>query len=210
MKSISRLIIAYLMLVSPLSHADFIVNGSFEDNTVNKGQWIWLNSGAVPGWEGSNIEIWREYSGVKAQHGNNFIELNAHGYNNGPWAIFQDISTQKGVSYYLSFFYRARTNNNEAFSVSFGDEKLVVSNPYKTYWSQFVHEFVAKSDTTRLTFISVSPTLSTVGNFIDNVTLFPLQNSIADVSEPQLKIGAFAFLILIALLYRRRSIKPVI
>lgn len=161
------LLLAVLFGVSPVCSASLIQNGSFEDNRVGNGQWAWFQSAAVPNWSGSNIEIWHNYQQLPAYEGVQFIELNAHGPNQGAWSIFQSFDTQIGQQYQLSFAYRARTSNQERFNVSVGDFSQLFSDHTRQAWSVFSGSFTATSTTSVLRFTSLNS--GTYGNFIDDV-----------------------------------------
>lgn len=188
-------------LLSPLAQANLITNGNFEDNHVAKGNWSWFTADQVNGWNGSNIEIWNNFSGVQAFDGNQFIELNAHGNNQGAWSIYQSFATVVGQRYQLSFAYRARASANEQFSVSVANLLQTVNNSDKKSWTMFSSSFVAQSTTSVLTFSSL--TNGTLGNFIDNV-------SVEGLRTPQLQavpVGTTAPLLALAaglLWWRRR------
>ena len=79
----------FLALAGTSAQATVIANGNFEDNVIGNNSWRWFGADQVNGWDGSNLEIWRGYAGVQAYSGQQFIELNAHGSNNGAWSIFQ-------------------------------------------------------------------------------------------------------------------------
>lgn len=189
-------------LLSPLAQANLITNGSFEDNSVSKGNWSWFTAAQVNGWEGSNIEIWNNFGGVTAYDGNQFIELNAHGNNQGAWSIYQPFATVVGQRYQLSFVYRARASANEQFKVSVANLLQTINNSDKKNWTMFSGSFIAQSTTSVLTFTSL--TNGTIGNFIDNVRVEGLRT-------PQLQsvpTGPLAPLMVLAaglLWWRRRS-----
>lgn len=174
---ISAPLLAVLVLASS-AHANLIVNGSFEDNAVNAGTWKAFNASQVNGWEGSRIEIWNGLNGVKAPDGKNHAELNADPFNGAIFTIYQDIATVVGKTYDVSFFYRARQNNNEAFAFSAGNLSLLLTDHTTNAWSKFQSSFVANSTVSRVNFSTVNN--STYGNFIDNVVV----TARASVNEP--------------------------
>ena len=70
-----------------------LVNGDFENPSVNPGGFLTINASTVPGWETSasdnKIEFWATgHSGVPSQNGNQHMELNA----NMQAKVFQNIS----------------------------------------------------------------------------------------------------------------------
>jgi hypothetical protein len=170
-----------LAAASFASQASLIVNGDFEMNSVQPGSWVWLPSSQVAGWQGSNIEIWNAMNGVDAASGNHFIELNAHGDNQGPWSIFQSFATDIGQTYELSFAYRARVNSNEQFQVTVADLTSTINDHHTQGWSFFSNVFVATDSTTTLRFTAL--TNGTMGNFLDGIQVTAAQNPLS-VPEP--------------------------
>jgi hypothetical protein len=177
--SARNLLISLLLLLSANVDASLIINGSFEDSPVPKGSWRWFASIKVNGWQGSNIEIWNNLNGVKAAHGQQHIELNAHGYNLGPFSIYQDVETTFGQAYDVSFNYRARRNSSEAFQVALYSNpdnvvfSSVINDHIVSQWKRYDFSFSAIGDSMRLQFTSLVPSSATVGNFIDNITVSP-------------------------------------
>ncbi|MDG5499954.1 DUF642 domain-containing protein [Marinobacter sp. BGYM27] len=159
---------------------NLLINGSFEDPIIEAGTWQHFTSSEVPGWDGSNIEIWNDYNGVTAAEGSQFAELNAHPNTNTVFGIFQSFVTTAGNWYDISFAYRARSNDNEAFNVSVAGLDTTLSDHTTQEWSLFSGSFLATSDSTTLAFTTVSPATGTYGNFIDNVRV----NAVASVPEP--------------------------
>ncbi|SNY58958.1 PEP-CTERM protein-sorting domain-containing protein [Arsukibacterium tuosuense] len=160
---------AAILAASFSSHATLIVNGDFEENFVASNKWSVFNSADVAGWQGSNVEIWNALNGVVAASGNNFIELNSHGSNAGAWSIFQTFATEVGRQYELSFYYRARNNNNEAFEVSFAGLSQQLTDHTKAGWTLFTSIFTATDSSSTLSFTSLNS--GTQGNLIDNVNV---------------------------------------
>ncbi|MAD76599.1 MAG: PEP-CTERM sorting domain-containing protein [Rheinheimera sp.] len=177
---------ATLLAASFSSHATLIVNGDFEENFVASNKWKVFASTAVAGWQGSDIEIWNAYNSVTAPSGNNFIELNSNDSSkiNGKWTIFQTFATEVGREYNLSFFYRARSKDTEAFSVSVADVSWNMTDHVVAGWSYFFNSFTATGSTSTLNLTSISGT--TLGNFIDNITVTaaPGRDIAVDVPAP--------------------------
>ncbi|GAB2909411.1 DUF642 domain-containing protein [Rheinheimera gaetbuli] len=192
-----------ILLASFSSHAGLIVNGDFESHTLNKNSWTWMSSSLFDGWDGSNIEIWNALQGVAAVSGNHFIELNADGGNSGNWSIFQRFATDIGQQYQLSFYYRARANNNEQFQVSVADIDWRLNDHTTSGWTIFSNHFTATANSTTLRFTSLNQ--GTYGNFIDavQVTALPVTSQ---VPEPA-TLAAFG-LGLLGLMAGRRLRKP--
>ncbi|WP_333607464.1 PEP-CTERM sorting domain-containing protein [Arsukibacterium sp.] len=200
---------ASLLAASFSSQATLIVNGDFESNTVNPGNWKVFISEQVAGWEGSNIEIWNALQGVTAASGNQFIELNAHGIkdsvnpnNAGPWSIFQLFATDVGQQYEFSFFYRARNNGSEQFKVDLADISWVFNDHTTAGWTTFSSVFTANSRNTLLRFTSLND--GSTGNFLDGISVVALQNGQTTQAVPEPATLAAFGLGLLALVGSRR------
>ncbi len=165
----SSLIAALGLLFSFGANANLLVNGGFEDNNVAPGSWSWYTSDNVNGWDGSNIEIWDSFNGVAAAEGDQHAELNAHPSDDASFTIFQNFGTVVGQEYDVSFFYRARANNNEAFEFSVGSLGGLMNNHTTSEWSLFQDSFVASDLTSTVRFTSF--TSGTIGNFLDGVSI---------------------------------------
>lgn len=165
-----------IVLSSPFAHATLLVNGSFENNTVNSSTWNWFASSDVDGWNGSNLEHWNNFGGMIAQDGSNLAELNSHGSNSSVFSIYQTFATTANTNYDFSFFYAARKSINESFSVKVfsGITEVfnqVIDDHTVNTWSQFMTEFTALGDESTIRFTSITPSVGTMGNFIDNVVV---------------------------------------
>ncbi|MDF2176830.1 DUF642 domain-containing protein [Aliiglaciecola sp. CAU 1673] len=183
-------------LLSYSTSANLIINGGFEDNNVKTNTWAWFTADKVPGWEGSNIEIWDTYQKFQAFDGTQHAELNAHG-GNGTYSIFQTFATEIGGLYELSFAYAARSKISESFRVDLSSGKDTFWSQVFTYkqvksWATFDYQFKALSAFTTLQFTAL--TKGTVGNFLDAVSVFQIKppvtqqtsstNSATAVPEP--------------------------
>lgn len=173
--------------VKPAAAANMVVNGSFEDTLLTGGTNIanggWGTYNQILGWkatDGGEIEIQRGAAGA-AQDGNQLTELDSHNYTSQDTiGIFQDIATEIGSKYRLSFFYSPRpdtaaTENN--FNVLFGNVlNQTISGGAggsQTNWLKYTVDIVATSNLSRLQFnYDVKNDLkNTYGSYIDNVSL---------------------------------------
>ncbi len=201
MQLVSLKTLVFVALLVPVaSHANLIVNGSFEANQLSKNSWTVMNSNNVSGWQGSNIELWHQLYNVKAADGLLHAELNADGNNTGQWSIFQPFATVTGTRYDLSFAYRARASDNEAFRVTVADLDKIVDDHTTDSWRYFKSSFVAMANTTTLRFTSL--TEGTVGNFLDDVQVRS-QAGLATVSEAP--VLPLLFTAVAGLCWRRRA-----
>lgn len=193
-----------LGLVGTSVQASVITNGNFEDNVIGNNSWRWFGADQVNGWDGSNLEIWRGFAGVQAYSGQQFIELNAHGANQGAWSIFQTLNTVSGSRYQLTFAYRARANSNETFSVSVADLNQSLTDHVTGEWRMFTGFFTAGNTSSLLRF--TSGTAGTVGNFIDDIQITELPVQVSSNSVPTSPTGALLAIAAAALFWRRRKV----
>jgi len=182
--------------------ANLIINGGFEDPTGTAigggGGWKYYSSSDVPGWDGSNIELWGTL-GIESYEGKYHAELNAHGQSdNGvdPWSISQTFATTKGQTYNLFFAYGARlgsaTDSNEAFRVDVDGLGFTLTDHIVGAWSTYSGSFVADGDFATLKFSSVAQDEWTYGNFLDDVsvTATPIPGSLTLLTLGLAGLGA--------------------
>jgi hypothetical protein len=173
--------------VKPATAANLVVNGSFEQTLFNGGTDIsdgsWNTYNQIPGWTatpGGKIEIQRGAAGA-AQDGKQFTELDSHFYTNtDKIGIYQDIATEIGKKYRLSFYYSPRPHTaatENDFEVLFGNtfSKTISAGAgsSQTNWLKYTADIVATSNVSRLQFdYYVSKDFQdTYGSYIDNVSL---------------------------------------
>jgi hypothetical protein len=179
-----------LFLFVGFSNANLLINGGFEANELNENSWRAYAPADIQGWDGTRIELWRSFSGVDAYEGFNHAELNADPGTGSPFVIFQSFGTSIGSEYEFSFAYQARDNNDEAFRVDIesGSENVfsqVIDDHIVGSWSLFTDVFVATDMYTTISFSTVSPETSTIGNFIDAVSVIDADEvSVVEASAP--------------------------
>ena len=108
-----------------------VVNGSFEANLIGEKVWTPIAANEFVGWNSLNgqaIEVWSNgFDGVQPTDGNNMVEID---YDSGSTldGIYQDIQTEAGKTYVLTFDMRARGDNpvsdDEALAVEWNGVKL--------------------------------------------------------------------------------------
>jgi hypothetical protein len=123
-----------------------LVNGDFEDPSIFPDQWAFRSW--IPGWAAAygEIEIQSgpgQYTGG-AFSGSQFIELDA-GYNS---SIFQDVYTQRGKQYTLSFYYAPRNSfsgmrflSNTTRIDVFWENQFVASVAADGPWIEYVNQW---------------------------------------------------------------------
>ncbi len=195
-------IAALLSLSAAGAHAavtNLLVNGSFEATAQGNGSWNIYNN--LPGWTGApNIELRNNVAGSAAE-GKNYVELDTTGNS----SMYQDVATQAGKHYQLTFFWSARpgtgdTNDINVFWNGQQVSHLAGSNPTGAHqWQQFSFDVVGGSNAlSRLTFAAAGRSDS-LGGSLDNVSL---TSAVPEPGEYAMLLGGLAMLGLMA---RRRK-----
>ena len=158
------------LFASQFAIADnLITNGSFEQDVVNS-KWTLLNT--VTGWQndGARFEIQTSRLGIiNAQDGNQYIELDSTANH----SVYQNIATQSGKTYEVSFYYSPRVNGNaETNKVDVKWDGVTVLNLNATQrgWQSFTITVEATSESSELRFTGAGKNDS-YGGFIDNVSV---------------------------------------
>ena len=151
---------------------NLIVNGSFEENSIPAGQWKHVPASQVNGWSSSTdqpLEIWgKGLLGVDGVDGSNILELDAA--TGELDVIYQDVSTQSGQSYKLSFFLRARTSGAETVTVTWSGD-TVGSYTAKAEWTKIEADVTGSGGNDRLIFQESSSENDGLGVLLDNISL---------------------------------------
>ena len=202
--------VAVALFVSLGANANLILNGGFETPDVNANTWKWYTSNNVEGWNGSTIEVWEDFLGVSAYEGSQFAELNAHGNSGNVFSIYQTFDTQIDSTYDFSLAYRARRNNNEAFSLSFlSNNQVFEQQTFDDHvvgsWSTFSNSFVALDSTTTIKFTSITPSTGTVGNFLDDIQVLQRPTELANSIDEPATIALVSLSVIGAIALRRRK-----
>lgn len=180
---------------TPAIAGNLVVNGGFEETGLRDGSWKHFGDGEVSGWtptEGSRIEIRNRVVGT-AYEGKHFAEVDSHYYDKQADEIgfFQDIVTEIGKKYTLSFAYGPReqssVNGDNLLSVTFGNlyEEFDAGNSVDG-WQRFTQTITATDTTTRLKFLSLGKR-DTLGANVDDVSV-----ETAAVPEPASMLGLLA------------------
>jgi predicted nucleic acid-binding Zn-ribbon protein len=167
--------IAFAFGYNNANATNIIINGSFEAPQI--GGWRVYKS--IPGWntsQGPGIEVQHGVAG-KPQHGNQLVELDSHANT----AIYQDVRTQAGKTYRLTFYFSARPGTragDNKLQVSWGGRVIATLDAGKggsnTSWKAYSYVVSAGTNRTRLTFKDVGIS-NGLGTYIDNVSIKEIQ-----------------------------------
>ena len=182
------LVMAGVGLAGPLagaSAANLITNGSFEQPDIATGSFAVFANGLVPGWthepaphavSSSGLEIQDHAAGAPdPSAGDQFTELDS----NGPSNIYQDVATNPGSTYRLSFLYSARPGtaaDQNHFRASAGPESAEIGPLTSTsvnVWVAHTLDFVATGTSSRIAFLDLGPEEPSggLGAYVDLVSV---------------------------------------
>ena len=170
---------------------NLVLNGDFEtldDRTGDRGYRLndlapnrWDVYDSLPGgWmtgSGAGIEI-QHNTVVPAHSPQHYVELDSHSWDGGPSnsSMFQWIHLDNPGTYELSFFYRARTNNQDDNGIDVLFDNLLVAEvdgfKYEyTDWEQYIVTLdVAQAGDYQLMFSAMGMD-NTLGGFLDDISL---------------------------------------
>lgn len=169
---------ASLTLLLPVAPAiaqtadNLVVNGGFESPALGYGSWNVFSS--IHGWSiqsGCGLEIQNHVAGSPLE-GAQQVELDSH----CPTTIFQNLQTEPGRAYELSFGYSPRPGVGDNRVRVYWDGQLVSelnasgSGLADTSWQHITVQVTASGASTRLTFADAS-TADSLGGYIDAVSV---------------------------------------
>lgn len=157
-----------------VASADLIVNGSFEAPPIPNPSYSIFTS--IPGWttsSGPGIELQNNVAGSPFD-GSQFVELDSSANS----AMYQDLATEVGQAYNLSFAYSPRPGvglDSNGISVSWGGAPITTlalsgSGLSNTAWQVYSFYLTATSAVTRLGFAATG-TSDGLGGYIDAVSV---------------------------------------
>lgn len=168
-----------------------ILNGGFETPVINR-SWSYVDVDEVYGWSTTThhniIEIWTSgFQGIEAYEGNQFAELNAKNAASN----YQVISTQPGDILYWSFAHRGRASTTvpDVMQVEIGPEGgaynySATMSDTKSAWGFYEGTYTVPAGQTETRFALAAVSTATgnisVGNFVDDFTLYSLNNCLVD------------------------------
>jgi hypothetical protein len=148
---------------------ELIVNGGFESPALAPGSWNVFQN--IEGWKtsfGPGVEVQNRVAGepfAGAQH----IELDSHASS----GIYQDVSTEQGVSYRLTFAFSDRPGtilDDNLLLVVWNGKVIDEIAPVQSGWSTYEYTVSASSQMSRLELRDAGPSNS-LGTYVDNVSL---------------------------------------
>jgi hypothetical protein len=157
---------------------NLVRNGSFEDPNSPRSGFVGTFP-SIPGWTettGRGIEIQNRLFPPPPQGGNQYAEM----ASDGPSSFYQDLPTEAGARYRLTFRYSPHPNTAadvNPFDVTFGETTASVSPAASSEvnWKTMVLEITAQGPTTRLTFTdAASDTDHGLGAFLDMIEVHRL------------------------------------
>ena len=168
---------APLSLTLVTDSSQLLVNGSFEANKLNNGQWQLFNG--ITGWKtNSQVEIQNNVTN-KASDGVQMIEMDA---DKAVDVIYQDVKTTAGHVYELSFDTATRkdTKSTDAVEVYWNGVKIGTVDPQSTTWSASSFQVIGIGGNDRLEFREVGGENDNYGGLLDNVSLKGMGTTVAE------------------------------
>jgi hypothetical protein len=202
------MVLAKPAAAAPVTATNIVTNGSFEDTQLGYGGYGTFNS--IDGWNlsagssGSGIEVQNHAAGSPFD-GNNLVELDSTAVT----GIYQDLSTQIGKTYQLTFAFSPRPNtaqDHNLLNVDWGNQSVASLSANgaglaDTAWKTFTYDLVATSTTTRLSFNDFGAVSDSLGTYIDKVSV----TAVTAVPEPSSIVGLLAFGAFGAISLRKRQ-----
>ena len=160
----------------PEPPVDLLVNGGLEGVAAGS-----INVAALDGWssDAGTVEQWGDgFSGVAAAEGDGFIEL-----DNGALVdnLYQDIDSEDGQHYALTFSARQRGAQTESIEVYWGGDLVATVTPDAgDAWTEFTLGVTGSSTLDRLEFRELSGQNNGLGPFLDAIALTPVDEPIVN------------------------------
>jgi VCBS repeat-containing protein len=168
---------APLSLTLTTTSDQLLINGSFEVDKLNNGQWK-LFSG-IDGWKtDTQVEIQNNVTN-KASNGAQVVELDAdHAVDN----LYQSVKTTAGHVYELSFDTSSRgdTKHTDAIEVYWNGMKVGAVDPQSTTWQTSTFQVIGTGGDDRLEFREVGGKNDSYGGLLDNVSLKGMGSSVPE------------------------------
>lgn len=169
---------------------NLLVNGSFESNGVASGKYG--QSASIAGWTalkqvsgtwtaGGMLEIWNNFSPIKATDGTSFLELDCDTNMN---AVAQSVKTVAGQQYKLTLDFAARlgvtlgigsnSKYGDAFDIYWNGTKVGAYSSSTNNWTTITAVVTGTGGMDALAFFEKSAQNDAYGILIDHVTLTAL------------------------------------
>ena len=169
------------------NNPELLTNGSFELSEVTSGAG-YQTFGSISGWSASASQIELHENGVStgqtASDGDQFLELDA-GPGNAD-NIYQDVQTESGKSYTLSFDVAQRPGlsaSSNRIEVYWNGTLLDTIDPASTDWEKQTYSVVGTGGQDRLEFREPSSANDGAGSMLDSVSLVLDNSQYVSVAE---------------------------
>ncbi len=165
------------------SEVEILVNGSFElGHDLGNNKWGVFKT--LEGWYAQTYDVdapieiqnGQNIGGLSPSDGDAKLELDSHnksGFTASDAFVTQDVPTERGIIYSLSFDYAPRVNNNvetNRVEVYFNNQLVANINGIKREWKTYRINVVGMGDNDKLSFRAIADN-DTLGGYIDNVSL---------------------------------------
>jgi len=145
--------------------SNLILNGSFEEFTVDKDHGKWKEV-TLSHWNDKG-EIWTNSFGIPATNGEFKNELDAGRELN---VLNQMVQTEAGKSYQLSLDAYARRTGTSDVEIWVDDNKLATIKPPRQ-WKSYLFSFIGNGQSQKIEFRETSSQNNTYGALLDNIVL---------------------------------------
>ena len=150
-----------------IGDSNILINGSFEAGFAPNTNQV----GPVTGWRnrsGESFEIWGSgFNGEVATDGNNFIEIDA---GTGVDSAYQDVVTQSGKTYTITFSAHQRGTANESMEVWWNGSLIATITPPADP-ANYSYTVAGTGTIARLEFRELASENETLGIMLDNVSM---------------------------------------
>ena len=163
--------ISEIVEADPVEGDDLLQNGSFESG-VAAGH-VDMNA-EVEGWQSdTGIEGWGTgFEGQAASEGQSYIELDRNADANQLDNIYQDVETDEGETYTLTFDMAQRFHGEtDSVEIYWNDELVGTASAAGEDWETFSLDVTGTGGTDRLEFRELAAENDSTGPLLDNVSL---------------------------------------
>ncbi|MFS4582461.1 PA14 domain-containing protein [Phaeobacter sp. C3_T13_0] len=157
---------------------NLVQNGSFENFSLETGQWAALTEDGSGGWNtDTSMEVWDSLDRTGASDGEQHLEMDS-GY--GVDSISQTIQTNEGQVYDLGVDLRERlANGSDAVEVYWNNDLVAELDPGSSEWTSFDMQVIGTGED-KLELREAADQNDSYGALVDNITVTSVQNVVAE------------------------------